>query len=96
MRPILYSHVLLKSCKLTLFLKRMRMLSATKPRSHPRLSKAILRILPTYGNIFEGNNFPKQYHALDTVFNLLYSYNIIYIFYKIHCDSKVFMHLAKT
>ena len=27
-----------------------------------------LRILPIYGNIFEGKNFPKQYHALNTVF----------------------------
>ena len=57
MRPILYLHVLLKSCKLTLFLKRMRMLSATKLHCHPRLSKPILRILPTYGNIFEEKTF---------------------------------------
>ena len=71
MRPILYLHVLLNSFKLTFFLKRTRMLSATKPRSHPRLPKPILWILTIYGNISEGNNFPKQYHALNRFPNRL-------------------------
>ena len=45
---------------ITLFLKKMAMLSNIKPHCHSKLSKTILKILPIYRN-----NFPKHY-ALNT------------------------------
>ena len=57
------------------------MLSATNPRSEP-----------IYRNIFQGNNFPRQYGALYTASRLLHSYiKILNIFYKIN-----FMYLPKS
>ena len=45
----------------------------------------------TYINIVQGNNFPKQYHALNTVFRLLDSYaEISNIFQKINYDGQNF------
>ena len=42
-------------------------------------------------NIFQGNNFPKQYHALNTVFRSFYSAaEISNIFYKIKYNSHIF------
>ena len=55
---------------MTLFLERMITLSATKPHVPPRLTKPILNVLPMYRYIFQGNNFPKQYYALNTIFKL--------------------------
>ena len=44
-----------------------------------------------YINIVQGNNFPKQYHALNTVFRLFYSYaDISDIFQKINYDGQNF------
>ena len=42
----------------------------TKKQTNKKHDKIqpILRILPIYGNIFGGRNFPKQYHSLNTVF----------------------------
>ena len=42
-------------------------------------------------NIVQGNNFPKQYHALNTIFRLFASYaKISNIFWKISCDGQNF------
>ena len=42
-----------------------------------------------YVNIYQGNNFPKQYHALNTVFRLFHSYaKISNIFYKVNYDGQ--------
>ena len=44
-----------------------------------------------YINIVQGNNFPKQYHALNTVFRLFHSYaDISNIFEKINYDGQNF------
>ena len=44
-----------------------------------------------YINTFQGNNFPKQYHALNTVFRSLHSYaDTSNIFYKINYDGQNF------
>ena len=44
-----------------------------------------------YINIFQGNNFPKQYHALNTLFRSLHSYaETSKIFYKINYDGQNF------
>ena len=55
---------------MTLFLERMGALSATKPYVPFRLPKPILNVLRMYRYIFQGNNFPKQYYALNTIFKL--------------------------
>ena len=41
-------------------------------------AKPILRILSIYGYIFQGYNFSKQCHALNTIFQSLLSYTITY------------------
>ena len=47
---------------------------------------------PIYRNIFQGNNFPRQYGALYTASRLLHSYiKILNIFFKIN-----FMYLPKS
>ena len=57
------------------------MLSATKPHHQP-----------IYRTIFEGNNFPRQYHALNSIFRLLHSYTkISNLFFKIN-----FRYLSKS
>ena len=53
-----------------LFLERMGVLSATEPHVPPRLSKPILNVLLMYRYIFLGNNFSKQYYALNKIFKL--------------------------
>ena len=55
---------------MNLFLERIATLRATKPYVPPRLSKPILNVLPMYRYIFQGNNFPKQYYALNTICKL--------------------------
>ena len=55
---------------LTLFLERMAALSATTTHVPPRLPKPVVNVLPLYRYIFQENNFPKQYYALNTIFKM--------------------------
>ena len=46
-------------------------------------------------NFFQGNNFPKQYYVLNTVFKSFHSYaEISNIFYKIYYDGQNFQAFA--
>ena len=56
---------------MTLFLERMGALSANTHHFPPRLPKPIVNALPLYRYIFQGNNFPKQYYALNTIFKMV-------------------------
>ena len=48
-----------------------------------------------YINIFQGSNFSKRYHALNTVFRSFHSYaEISHIFYKINHDGQSFQALT--
>ena len=48
-----------------------------------------------YINIFQGNNFPTQYHPLNTVFRSFHSYaEISNILYKINYDCQNFQAFA--
>ena len=53
-----------------LVLREKGALITTKPHVPPRLHKPILNVLPMYRYIFQGNIFPKQYYALNTIFKL--------------------------
>ena len=65
------------------FQQGMGVLSATKSHFHPRLHKPISKVLPMYRYItvatiyVSGKIFPKQYHALDTVFTDTKNSNIL-------------------
>ena len=68
--------------------------------SYSRLSNCIYlqsakSLVLIYINIFQGNNVPTQYHAINTVFRSFHSYTkISNIFYKINYDGENFQEFA--